>query len=367
MVPFVDLKIVHAHLASEIDQSIRRVVERGWFILGPEVEAFERAFAEYHGVNHAVGVANGTDAIELALRAGGIGPGDEVITVAHTAVATVCAIERTGARPVLVDIDPRSYTMDPSAAAAAITSRTRAIVPVHLYGHPAEITAIAALAERHQLLLVEDCAQAHGARFNDKLVGAYGHMAAFSFYPTKNLGACGDGGAVITHDAHYSAKLRRLRNYGQVTRYVHVERGVNSRLDEVQAAILCVKLKHLDRFNQNRREIAAEYNRQLQGVTLPWAHPLAYHVYHLYVIRHPKRDQLAETLKSLGIGTLIHYPIPNHLQEGYRDLGYVAGSLPVTERVAKEILSLPLYFGLTPEDIRVVADGVAKSLEILGD
>jgi len=366
MLAFNDLKPLHQYLASEINESIHRVMTRGWFILGPEVEAFEQAFAGYHGVKHAVGVANGTDAIEIALLAGGISPGDEVITVAHTAVATVCAIERTGARPVLVDIDPQTYTMDLNAASAAITSRTRAIVPVHLYGHPAQITAIAALAENHGLLLIEDCAQAHGARFGGSLVGTYGHLAAFSFYPTKNLGACGDGGAIITNDNHYSDKARRLRNYGQVTRYVHVERGVNSRLDEIQAAILSVKLKYLDQMNQNRRDLAAEYDRHLQGVALPWVHPEAYHVYHLYVIRHPKRDLLAETLKSQGIGTLIHYPIPNHLQEGYSDLGYAIGSLPVTERVAKEILSMPMYYGLKPEDIRMVADRLADSLEIMG-
>ncbi len=360
-IPFNDLAPVHHRLAEQLQAATSRVIERGWFILGPEVEGFEAEYAAYHGVEHAVSVANGTDAIELALRAAGIGAGDEVITVAHTAVATVAAVERAGAKPVLVDIDPFTYTMSPTAAEAAITPKTRAIVPVHLYGHPADLSALVDLAQKHHLLLIEDCAQAHGARYQDRLVGTFGDMAAFSFYPTKNLGADGDGGAVITRDAGFAAKLRRLRNYGQTSRYVHDERGVNSRMDEVQAAILRVKLPLLNDFNAERQRLAALYDSNLHGVTTP-SH-LPGHVFHLYVIRHPQRDALMEHLKQAGVGTLIHYPIPVHLQKAYVDLGYTRGSLPVTEQVASEIVSLPLYIGLSEDDVHTVAVAVNRFTE----
>jgi dTDP-3-amino-3,4,6-trideoxy-alpha-D-glucose transaminase len=361
MIDFNNLKPLHSLLTAELESAVQRVLKSGWYILGPEVEAFEAAFAAYHGVKYAVGVASGTDAIELALRAAGIGPGDEVITVSHTAVATVCAVERAGARPVLVDIDPDTYTMSPAAAEAAITPRTKALLPVHLYGHPADTKALSALAERHHLLLVEDCAQAHGALDHGQRVGTIGRLGAFSFYPTKNLGAYGDGGAVITDDAQMAAKLRRLRNYGQVTRYDHVERGINSRLDEIQAAVLTVKLAHLDEHNAARRELAALYGQHLARVTLPVERAGAYHVYHLYVVRHTLRDQMREALKARGVGTLIHYPVPVHRQAAYLDLGYAPGSLPVTERVAGEILSLPLYVGLTEQDILTVAQALLQS------
>jgi dTDP-4-amino-4,6-dideoxygalactose transaminase len=329
--------------------------------LGPEVEGFEAAFSAYQGVGHAIGVASGTDAIELALRAAGIGAGDEVITVSHTAVATVCGIERAGAKPVLVDIDPVSYTMDPAAAAAAVTPRTKALVPVHLYGHPADMPALTALAGRHGLLLIEDCAQAHGARLGGRLVGTFGHLGAFSFYPTKNLGACGDAGAVITGDAQLAARLRRLRTYGQASRYRHLERGVNSRLDEVQAAILSVKLKHLDEHNRVRRALAARYDRLLEHVACPQIRSgggEVYHVYHLYVVRHGDRDSLADRLRGQGVETLVHYPVPVHLQEAYADLGYRRGDLPVTERICARILSLPMCAALTTADIDAVAGAV---------
>jgi dTDP-4-amino-4,6-dideoxygalactose transaminase len=358
VIPFNDLKPLQRQLADEIQPAMARVLERGWYILGPEVEAFEAAFAAYHGVAQAVGVANGTDAIELALRAAGIGPGDEVITVAHTAVATVCAVERTGARPVLVDIDPRSYTMNPQAAAAAITPRTRALLPVHLYGQPADLTNLVALAEKHHLLLIEDCAQAHGARWEGRLVGTFGQLATFSFYPTKNLGAYGDGGAVITNDPALAARVRSLRNYGQTTRYTHAERGQNSRLDELQAAILQVKLAHLDEHNATRRALAAVYDQHLRGVLRPRVVERVEAVYHLYVVRHPQRDRLMAALQAQGIGTLVHYPIPIHRQQGYADLGYPAGSLPQTERAAAEILSLPMYIGLTPAEVETVSAAV---------
>lgn len=364
MLPFNNLKPLHEPLLPEIADAVARVLQRGWFILGPEGEAFEDAFARYHGVKHAVGVANGTDAIELALRAAGVGPGDEVITVAHTAVATVCAVERAGARPVLVDIDPATYTMAPAAAAAAITPRTRALLPVHLYGRPADMPALQALAERHHLVLIEDCAQAHGARLGDQLVGTFGALAAFSFYPTKNLGACGDGGAVITNDAALAGRLRRLRTYGQTDRYHHAERGINSRLDEIQAAILSIKLQHLDAHNRERRAGAEIYHAELpRDVVVPLVVPGLYHTFHLYVVRHPRRDRLRERLQERGIGALIHYPVPVHRQPAYADLGYGPGSLPATEQTAAEILSLPLYVGLPAADIRRVAHAVAECLQ----
>lgn len=360
MIPFNDLKPLHALLAGELEEAALRVLNSGWYILGPELEAFEQAFADYHGVSCAVGVANGTDAIELALRALGLGEGDEVITVAHTAVATVCAVERTGATPVLVDIDEATYTLDPKAAAAAVTRRTKAILPVHLYGHPADMEALMELASRHGLAVVEDCAQAHGARTGGRLVGTIGHLGAFSFYPTKNLGAYGDGGAVVTSDPVLAERVRRLRNYGQTDRYHHAERGQNSRLDEMQAAILRVKLAHLDGHNAVRRELAGEYSRRLAGVTVPVSRPGAEPVFHLYGVRHPRRDGLMSALREEGIGTLIHYPVPVHLQEAYRDLGYAPGALPVTERSAREILSLPLYVGLSPEALATVVDAVNR-------
>lgn len=367
MIPFNDLKPLHALLANELNAAALRALNSGWYILGPELAAFEAEFAAWHGVGHAVGVANGTDAIELALRAGGVGPGDEVITVAHTAVPTVCAVERAGATPVLVEINPDTYTMDPDAARAAVTARTKALLPVHLYGHPADMDALTALAARHSLLLLEDCAQAHGARWHGQTVGTFGQMAAFSFYPTKNLGAYGDGGAVITNDAQLAERLRLLRNYGQSVRYHNVTRGVNSRLDEVQAAILRVKLAHLDAHNAQRRSLAAVYDRSLDGVTLPRAAAAAEHVYHLYVVRHPWRDHLIEALKARGVGTLIHYPVPIHRQPAYADLGYPPGSLPLTEQIAQGIVSLPLYVGLTAGDAETVAAAVRASVRDLAE
>ncbi len=366
MIPFNNLKPLHTLLKDELDSAALRVLNSGWYILGPELETFEAAFASYHGVGHAVGVANGTDAIELALRAVKIGPGDEVITVSHTAVATICAVERAGATPVLVDIDPVTYTIDPAAVEAAITPRTRAILPVHIYGQPADMIALSEIADRHHLFLIEDCAQAHGARYQDRPVGTIGHVAAFSFYPTKNLGAYGDGGAVLTNDAALADRLRRLRNYGQTSRYYHAERGINSRLDEMQAAILAVKLKYLDAHNTIRRQLAEAYNRCLQGVIVPAVRKDVYHVFHLYVVRHPARDRLMDLLKAREIGTLIHYPVPNHLQEGYTDLRQRTGSLPVTEKIAKEIVSLPLYIGLTPEDVQHIANIMTEVIEEMG-
>lgn len=358
MIPFNDLKPLHCGLGRELEEAALRVLRSGWYVLGPELEAFEADFAAWHGVAHAVGVASGTDAIELALRALGIGPGDEVITVSHTAVATVCAVERAGATPVLVDVDEATFTMDAAAAAAAVTSKTRAIVPVHLYGQPADMGALVELASRHGLALVEDCAQAHGARLEGRLAGTFGHLAAFSFYPTKNLGALGDAGAVITNDARLAGELRRLRHYGQTERYRHVTRGVNSRLDEMQAALLRVKLARLGEHTAVRRRLAARYGAGLDAVAPPAVRPGAEHVFHLYVVRHPRRDALMAALAERGIGTLIHYPIPVHRQAAYADLGYAPGSLPVTERIAGEILSLPLYVGLAEETVDTIVEAV---------
>ena len=363
MIPFNQLKPLHDLHADEITAAMRRVADSGWYILGPEVEAFEAEFADYHGVPFAVGVASGTDAIELALRAGGVGPGDEVITAAHTAMATVTAIENSGADVALADIDGGSFTLDPEQARQAITAKTRAIVVVHLYGRPADLDALKAIAEAHNLLLIEDCAQAHGAEYKGKKVGAIGHLGAFSFYPTKNLGAYGDGGAVITRDAGLADRLRKFRNYGQTSRYVHQSRGTNSRLDELQAAILRVKLKYLDTHNQTRRELAAIYDSRLRAVETPSAAPDIRHVYHLYVIRDGRRDQLMTELKARGIGTLIHYPVPIHLQASHRDLGLGAGSLPETEKAAREIVSLPMYIGLTAADVIGVCDAIQQLRE----
>lgn len=359
MIPFNQLKPLHDLLADEINAALQRVADSGWYILGPEVEAFEAEFAAYHGTAHAIGVASGTDALELALRAGGIGPGDEVITVAHTAMASVTAIESAGAIPVLADISGRSFTLDPERVHAAISERSRAILVVHLYGCPADMDALKTLADEHELLLIEDCAQAHGAEYRGRKVGTIGDLGAFSFYPTKNMGAYGDGGAVITDDDALAEKLRKLRNYGQTTRYTHQSRGRNSRLDELQAAILRVKLKHLDAHNQRRREIATLYDEQLRGVVIPGVTDGANHVYHLYVIRDRRRDQLMAELKARDIGTLIHYPIPVHLQESHRDLGLGMGSLPQTEKAAREILSLPMYIGLSDADVMRVCAAIA--------
>lgn len=362
MIPFHDLAPLHEPLRAELQLAVQRVMSRHTYILGPEVEAFESEFASYLGANYVVGVATGTDAIELALRAAGIGAGDEVITVSHTAVATVSAIERAGATAVLVDVDPDTMTMSPDAVASALTWRTRVLLPVHLYGRPAEMGKLADLAEKHHLLVIEDCAQAHGATWDGRKVGTIGQMGAFSFYPTKNLGALGDGGAVCTNDAHLADRLRRLRQYGQSQRWHHTEAGINSRLDEMQAAILRVKLPHLDDYNQVRRELASLYGRWLRGVQIParCQDGESNHVYHLYVITHPERDRLRAELARRGIDASIHYPVPIHLQPAYQRLGYEAGSLPVTEQLAWEVLSLPLYVGLPPHMVRTVCQAIEE-------
>lgn len=360
MIPFFDLNPLHQELASSLRDVLTRVLDSGWYVLGPEVEAFERELAAFHSIEHAVGVANGTDAIELALRALDIRPGAEVVTVAHTAVPTVTAIERAGCRPVFADIDRETYTLDPQCLESAITPRTEAIVPVHLYGQPADMPAIMEIAQRHRLAVIEDCAQALGAECHGKLVGTWGHAAALSFYPTKNLGACGDAGAVLTNESAVARKTRQLRSYGQVDRDHFAVRGINSRLDEVQAAILRVKLEHLAAHLGQRHALAAVYDEALSGVTLPVVRESCSHVYCLYVIRHPRRDMIRDRCQSAGIGTLVHYPIPIHRQAAFADLGYSEGSLPETEAAAAEVVSLPLYFGLATKDIRLVSQTVSQ-------
>jgi dTDP-4-amino-4,6-dideoxygalactose transaminase len=336
------------------------VLEASWFILGQQGEAFETEFAAYCGAKHAVGVGSGTEALHLALRACGVGQGDEVITVPNTAVPTVCAIDFAGARPVFADIDPLSFTLDPAELARRLTPRTKAIVPVHLYGQPANMGPIVEFARRHGLRVVDDAAQAHGAEYQGRRVGALADATAWSFYPSKNLGAYGDAGAVTTDDDGLAQRLRMLRNYGEETRYHHSIRGFNSRLDEIQAALLRVKLRHLDEWNERRRAIAARYAAAIRHpeVELPAQASWARHVFHLYVVRSPRRDALREHLQAREIGTQIHYPLPIYRQAAYADLEVPPGDCPEAERAADEILSLPIYPELSDAQIAAVVDAV---------
>ena len=355
---------------AEIDAAIKKVLEGGWYILGEEVRNFEDEFASYIGVGNAVGVASGTDAIELSLRTLGIGTGDLVYTVSHTAVATVVGIEKTGATPVLVDIDKKTFTMNPERLEEAIKADTRkksstkrrpvAIIPVHLYGHPADMGSIIDIAQRYGLFVVEDCAQAHGARISSEKVGSFGNMAAFSFYPTKNLGALGDGGAVVTNDRELAEKARSLREYGWRERYVSDFSGMNTRLDELQAAILRVKLLHLDEDNARRRHLARLYLRGLTStnLVLPTTRRGIEHVYHQFVICSTQRDALQAYLKSRGVGTAIHYPLPVHQQPAYREQVIVHGTLTESERAMCQVLSLPMYPGLSEEAVNRVIDEI---------
>ncbi|TAH50718.1 MAG: DegT/DnrJ/EryC1/StrS family aminotransferase [Chloroflexota bacterium] len=366
MIPFFDLKKQYESIKAEIDGATRRVYASGWFILGPETEAFENEFAEYIGVKHGIGVNSGTDALHLAIRALGIGAGDEVITVPNTAVATIAAIEMAGATPVLCDVRADSMNMDADSFAAAITPKTRAVIPVHLFGQAAELDAIIGIARQYRLAVIEDCAQAHGATYQGQRVGSFGDVACFSFYPTKNLGAYGDGGAVVTNDARLAERVKLLRQYGWRARYESEISGVNSRLDELQAALLRVKLKHLDAWNAARRERAALYTELLPNIRVASPVEMRYgeHVYHLYVVQCDEaqgasREYLAAFLKEREIGTAVQYPTPIHLQLAYQHLAR-AGSLPVSEKLAREILSLPLYPELPLTDVRTVADAIRE-------
>ena len=362
-VPFVDFRARVARLRPELDAAIARVLDSGWFVLGPEGEAFERELAQALGAREAVAVANGTDALHLALRARGVGPGDEVITTSISAAFSALAILHAGARPVFVDVDPLTLNIDPDAAARAVTKQTRALMPVHLYGHPADMDPLLELAREHDLVLLEDACQAHGARYRGRpvgtLAGASG-LGALSFYPTKNLGALGDGGAVLVNDPETAARMRQLRNGGQKDRYRHESLGWNSRLDELQAALLRVSLAHLPAWGERRRELRSIYDRALEGsgVTPLGEQDYAQAVFHLYVVRHPRRDALQAALAERGIGTLIHYPIPLHLQPAFAGLGGKPGDLPVAERATSEILSLPLYPELDDATVRRVAETV---------
>jgi dTDP-4-amino-4,6-dideoxygalactose transaminase len=359
-IPFLDLKAQYHSLRGEIDSAVQRVLEHGSFILGEEVAAFENEFAIYSGARYAVGVASGTEALQLALSACEIKKGEEVITSAHTSVATIAAIEMAGARPILVDIDPQRYTMNPKLVSAAVSGRTRVLLPVHVYGCPADLSPLLEMAQTNNLSVVEDCAQAHGARYRGKHVGRFGQIGAFSFYPTKNLGAYGDGGAVITDDPAVGQHIRRLRQYGWGEDRVSGVKGINSRLDELQAAILRVKLKHLETWNARRSELASLYRTLLaeSKVGLPPDPVECAPVHHLFVIRCEKRDALRAFLSERGIQTLVHYPVPVHLQPAYANLGYRKGDFPETELASREVLSLPLYPEMTDESVGVVSRAI---------
>jgi dTDP-4-amino-4,6-dideoxygalactose transaminase len=359
-VPFVDLQAQFAALRGEVMPAMEKVLSRAAFILGEEVSAFEREFAAYCGQRECVGVATGCDALLWALKACGIGAGDEVITVANSYIATALAITASGARPVLVDCIEDSYEIDPEAVRRAITPRTKAIIPVHLYGQAADMDPLLAVARERGLRVIEDAAQAHGATYRGRPCGSMGDIGCFSFYPGKNLGAYGDGGAITTNDPALAEKVRMLRNYGQSRKYYHDVAGWNSRLDTVQAAVLRVKLKYLTGWNDLRRKHAEAYRAQLAGLplVLPREMPGNRHIYHLFVVRLRERDRALEFLAKRGISCGIHYPVPIHLQQAYRDLGYRAGAFPVTERVAPELLSLPMYPELTDEQVAGVVQGL---------
>jgi dTDP-4-amino-4,6-dideoxygalactose transaminase len=359
-VPFVDLFAIHKPLTAEFAAVFQRVLEHSSFILGPEIEEFEKAFAAYLGADHCVTASNGTTALQLVLAALKIGPGDEVITVANTFIATAEAVTAVGARPVFVDVDPISYNMDVSSVESAITPRTRAIMPVHLYGQCADMDVLLAIAKRHHLHLIEDACQAHGAEYKGRKAGTFGIAGCFSFYPGKNLGALGEGGAISTNDGELAQRLRMLRDHGSQRKYEHSVPGYNFRLEGLQGGILKVKLPHLDGWNEQRRSIAAIYRKAFQGSAIvpPREMPDCKHIYHLYVVQVENRDAIKEELAASGIATGLHYPVPLHLQEAYRDLGYSQGDFPVAEKLAKRILSLPMYPGMSAE----AADYVAATM-----
>ena len=363
-VPYLDLKTQYQSIKAEIDAAIARVLDSCQFVLGPEVAAFEQEFAAYCGAAECIAVNSGTSALHLALLAAGVGPGDEVITVPFTFVASVSAITYAGARPVLVDIDPRTFTMDPAAIEAAITPRTKAILPVHLYGQSADMDPIMEVARRHGLIVIEDAAQAHGAKYKGRSVGSIGDMACFSFYPGKNLGAYGEGGAVTTSNAEYARIIRMLRDWGQDRKYHHMLKGFNYRMEGFQGAILRVKLRHLEHWTEARRAVVSLYNQHLadSGVETPTEMSWARHVYHVYTLRTDDRDGLQASLQADGIQTGIHYPVPVHLQAAYADLGYERGAFPHSETAANQVLSLPLYPELSSQAVAEVAGAVKRAV-----
>jgi dTDP-4-amino-4,6-dideoxygalactose transaminase len=363
--PFVDFAAHLAPIRAEVDEALARVLDSGWFILGPEVEAFERELAAAVGAPQAIAVGNGTDAIELALTALEVGPGDEVVTSPLSAAFTALAVVSVGARPVFADLDPETLNVSPEAVARAITPRTKALMPVHLYGHPADLDPILAVGRERGIPVLEDACQAVGALYKGRAVGTLDGMGALSFYPTKNLGALGDGGAVLVSDRERAERLRKLRNGGQSDRYRHVLMGRNSRLDEMQAAVLRVGLKHLKDWTERRRALGQIYTSELEGgaLRLLREQPYARSVYHLFVVRHPRRDAIMAALKEQGVGTLVHYPIPLHLQPAFAALGGRPGDLPVAEQAANEVFSLPLYPELTDAQARAVAALVRHAAE----
>lgn len=364
MIPFLDVHAAYAELRNEVDQAIRRVLDSGTYILGEEVASFEREFATYCEASHCVAVGNGLDALRLGLIALGVKPGDEVIVPSNTYIATWLAVSQCGAIPIPVEPDERTHNLDPTLVAEAISSRTSCILPVHLYGQPADLEPILAIAANRNIPVLEDAAQAHGARYSGARVGAHGDAVAWSFYPGKNLGAFGDGGAVTTNSAEVADRIRVLGNYGSREKYVHEVRGINSRLDPIQAAILRVKLKYLDEWNRRRRSIAELYLVQMRDIDLvlphvpAWAEP----VWHLFVVRAKNRDSVRRKLNDRGIGSLIHYPIAPHMQRAYEDAGYPGGSLPIAERLANEVLSLPIGPHLSIEDAHRVCEATANIL-----
>jgi dTDP-4-amino-4,6-dideoxygalactose transaminase len=367
VIPIVDLKAQYRSIKQEVDAAVLDVLDSTQFILGEQVAAFEREFAGYAGAGETVAMNSGTSALHLALLAAGIGPGDEVITVPFTFVATVSAITYTGATPVLIDVDPVYLTMDPDAIERRITPRTKAIMPVHLYGQPADMDPILAIARTHNLIVIEDAAQAHGSEYKGRRCGSMGAMAGFSFYPGKNLGAYGEGGATVTSDPGYARTMRMLRDWGQAKKYEHTLKGFNARMDGIQGAILRVKLRHMEAWTESRRSRAALYDSLLagSGLTLPQRRPECRHVFHCYTVRTPRRDRLADHLRARNIGTGIHYPIPVHLQPAHADLGHRQGDFPNAERAAGEVLSLPLYPELTDDQVRAVAAAVLEAAATL--
>ena len=359
-IPFASFVPIENEIKEELQEAFERVLSRSWYIRGPEAEAFEQAFAAYCGSAYCVGVGNGLDALLLALKAAGIGSGDEVIVPSNTFIATALAVTYTGAMPVFVEPDIRTFNLDPSRIEDKITTKTKAIIPVHLYGQPCDMDPILKVANKYNIFVLEDCAQAHGATYKGKKVGGFGHAAAFSFYPGKNLGALGDAGAVITNNKDLADKVRALGNYGSDYKYHHIYQGNNSRLDEMQAAFLGVKLKHLDRLNTVRRRIASVYSSQIKrsDIALPYVIPDAIPVWHIYAIRTKNAKALSSYLKKNKIGVNHHYPIPMHLQKCYEDLHLEKGSLPIAEEISETEISLPMYYGMTDEEIKAVIDTV---------
>jgi dTDP-4-amino-4,6-dideoxygalactose transaminase len=363
-VPFLDLSAHHAPLRSEIDAAIGEVIDRGAFAGGPFVDDFEEHFAAFCECHYCIGVGSGTDALWLALLACGVGPGDEVITVPNTFMATAEAITYCGAKPVFVDVDALTYTMDPTLIEEAITSRTKAVIPVHLFGQPADMDPILEIARSHRLLVIEDAAQAHGAEYKGKRVGSLGDAGCFSFYPGKNLGALGEAGAVVTNDQQLQQKIRILRDHGQIQKYHHAMVGWNARMDGIQGAVLAVKLRHLEKGNELRRSHAARYDNALsdiESIMPPFTAAYAKHVYHIYAIRVHRRDELVQSLAKSGVACGIHYPVPIHLQAAYQQLGYPIGSFPITERTARQFISLPMFPELTSEQIELVTTALNQT------